>query len=594
MSTPTTIDEAKSYYHGLPSSPVLVARAGFTHWNMPSRGQKELRPVGKHLLSLVWEKDLALKLHALLGSLGVKWTSTDVVRIGIHGESSAPIVLWIGVVPNTLTGDTRITTVSQCLDLLLGYGITDVDVEIRESLVAHSAGPALLGPYSDSDDPNLDPTVNIRKPLTATLGFPICAETTPHAQGSSGLFIAEGRKNTRLLLTARHVVFPHQNNPFVHTNNQPRFNVKLFGDPAFENYLSSIDSDISSRERIVEGMKGRLRRADGSLDLESKRGRQGKINKATKELRQVQAFHDDVSKHWTPENRVLGHVILSPPIRLGCNSEGGNEGYTEDWAIIEVDRSKVNASNFSGNVIDLGTKVSAEVLVDMMNSNVNQNAQPFKYPAYGLLWLKGTIPDDEMRHPDTVFDQGRGDNTTPSIIVIKHGDTSGVTVGRANNLMSFVRKYDVISEGQVSIEWAIFPFDLKSCPFSEKGDSGSIVVDGQGRIGGLLTGGSSKPLSTSNDITYATPISFLLKRIEEEGIQRPYPVSSRPPYPFHFYILYFPSCIYRFIQHFLCFIFGFVWGVGFVGFHFLLLLLYMAIAVIACVLGCCMIITGNW
>ena len=121
--------------------------------------------------------------------------------------------------------------------------------------------------------------------------------------------------------------------------------------------------------------------------------------------------------------------------------------YTEDWAIIEVDRSKVNASNFSGNVIDLGTKVSAEVLVDMMNSNVNQNAQPFKYPAYGLLWLKGTIPDDEMRHPDIVFDQGRGDNTTPSIIVIKHGDTSGVTVGRANNLMSFVRKYDVISEG---------------------------------------------------------------------------------------------------------------------------------------------------
>lgn len=96
MSAPTTTDEAKSYYHGLPSSTVLVARASFTPRNMPSGGQKDLRPVGKHPLGLVWEVDLALKLHSLLGSLDVKWTSTDVVHIGIHGESSALVDLSFG------------------------------------------------------------------------------------------------------------------------------------------------------------------------------------------------------------------------------------------------------------------------------------------------------------------------------------------------------------------------------------------------------------------------------------------------------------------------------------------------------------------
>ena len=87
------------------------------------------------------------------------------------------------MVPDTLTSDAGIVAVSRCLDLLHGYEITDVDVEICESVVANSASPVLLEPYLDSDDP----TVNVCNPLIATLDFPICAETTPSAQGSSRL-----------------------------------------------------------------------------------------------------------------------------------------------------------------------------------------------------------------------------------------------------------------------------------------------------------------------------------------------------------------------------------------------------------------------
>lgn len=69
----------------------------------------------------------------------------------------------------------------------------------------------------------------------------------------------------------------------------------------------------------------------------------------------------------------------------------------------------------------------------------------------------------------------------------------------------------------ISQEWAILPFESKSGPFSDKGDSGSVIVDGLGRIGGLLTGGAGA--TPSSDITYAMPISFLIKRMESNGVK---------------------------------------------------------------------------
>ncbi|KAK0442873.1 hypothetical protein EV421DRAFT_1710507, partial [Armillaria borealis] len=123
-----------------PSAPVLVARTGTTLWKAPTspgayRQLKELRAVGNHVLEEVWEGNLALKLHALLDSMKVKCTSTDVVHIGNAGESSAPIILWIGVMPTSLSGDDGVVMASKCWELLVQSNITDIDVEIRESVI---------------------------------------------------------------------------------------------------------------------------------------------------------------------------------------------------------------------------------------------------------------------------------------------------------------------------------------------------------------------------------------------------------------------------------------------------------------------------
>ena len=61
----------------------------------------------------------------------------------------------------------------------------------------------------------------------------------------------------------------------------------------------------------------------------------------------------------------------------------------------------------------------------------------------------------------------------------------------------------------MSKEWVIISLNKKSVPFSDKGDSGAVVVDGLGRIGGMMTGGCR--VTDSTDITYATPIEFIME-----------------------------------------------------------------------------------
>jgi hypothetical protein len=96
------------------------------------------------------------------------------------------------------------------------------------------------------------------------------------------------------------------------------------------------------------------------------------------------------------------------------------------------------------------------------------------------------------------------------LFVIKNGNATGVTIGRATGIFSFVRS-NLSSQG--SKEWAIYNYDNKSGVFSARGDSGSIIVDRLGRIGGLLTGGAGK--TETSDVTYATPMFWLWPRIKQ-------------------------------------------------------------------------------
>lgn len=145
----------------------------------------------------------------------------------------------------------------------------------------------------------------------------------------------------------------------------------------------------------------------------------------------------------------------------------------------------------------------------------------FEYPYDRLLQLQGLIQEDEIRNPDTLDHDGE-----PCRFVIKRGNATDVTIGRATGVFSFVRQYFGNGTHQTSMEWAILPYDMKSGVFSAPGDSGSAIVDGRGRMGGLLTGGAGE--MASSDVTYATPLFWLLPRIKGNGFPNAhlYPVMA--------------------------------------------------------------------
>ncbi|KAF8958833.1 hypothetical protein BDZ97DRAFT_1840183 [Flammula alnicola] len=513
--------EAEHYYHGLPSKPRLIARTG-APWHPPSGPEaylrcKELRIPGQHeLLTQLWEDNLAIKVHDILNKNHVDWSSTDIVRIAHDDEPDGNLILWIGVwvrPPTRLSYEAGIEVARQCKRLLLDHGITDVDVELRESNIIQTVGPRLLRPTDI-----IDPTAILREPFTTTLGITICAEDTPWAEGTAGFFIAVPGVDKLFLVTARHVLFPRaENKHFERTSeSQPRRNVLVLSEASFQEHLFRIKRDIQDQDIVIASQESRIAGVAGQDDAESQAIREDAEHEKKKADRRAQTltnFLQELLGQWsTNKSRTLGHVIFSPEIVVGAGQ------YTQDIAVIEVDASKISPADFPGNFIDLGTKYTPVELTRKMLPNPNLNARNFNkftWPGNRLLKLSGPIPQAEMRHPPMSDPDGEA-----CIPVLKRGRTTDLTVGKATTFVSYTRNLYFSEPARrdgaaaVSKAWAVIPLDKESGPFAAKGDSGAVVVDGVGRIAGILTGGGGGA-NDACDVAYVTPIEFIMEAIHK-------------------------------------------------------------------------------
>ena len=129
----------------------------------------------------------------------------------------------------------------------------------------------------------------------------------------------------------------------------------------------------------------------------------------------------------------------------------------------------------------------------------------FQYPENRQLRICGIVGRELLAQPDMLDRNGR-----PSLVVFKDGSTTGLTVGRYSCLESFTRE-----DGLKSIEIAIYNHEKMFGPFCDKGDSGSLIFDGLGRMVGLLHSGQSKRGVPGGYVAYATPIWWLIGRIKE-------------------------------------------------------------------------------
>ena len=119
------------------------------------------------------------------------------------------------------------------------------------------------------------------------------------------------------------------------------------------------------------------------------------------------------------------------------------------------------------------------------------------------LKLEGCIPENDMKYPKITDKNGE-----PCLMVAKMGPITGLTWGRANEVKS-VRLTD---PDVVSKEWCVVGLPT-SQSFSKKGDSGSVVFDLEGHIGGIMTSGAG--WNDRMDTTYVTPMVWLLRDIKD-------------------------------------------------------------------------------
>ena len=127
----------------------------------------------------------------------------------------------------------------------------------------------------------------------------------------------------------------------------------------------------------------------------------------------------------------------------------------------------------------------------------------FKFPPDRQLRIKGCVPPELLASPDCY--DGNGE---PCLIVLKNGNSTDLTVGRYAGLEA----YTCDQLGVESIELAVYNYDKQSGPFSAKGDSGSLIFAGDGRMVGILHSGMTK--GASSHVTYATPAWWVIEQIK--------------------------------------------------------------------------------
>ena len=132
---------------------------------------------------------------------------------------TTPVTIWVGVLPDTLTGEVAFHSSNDILDLLKEHEIFEIDVAYRESVARGFSGPNLFAPVSD-----LDPLKAVIDPVTTALGLPIAGLKTLQSQGTLGFYFKVGKD--LYAVTARHVLFPEDegNNlySYVGTFSSPR------------------------------------------------------------------------------------------------------------------------------------------------------------------------------------------------------------------------------------------------------------------------------------------------------------------------------------------------------------------------------------
>ncbi|KAH8977132.1 hypothetical protein EDB92DRAFT_2002107 [Lactarius akahatsu] len=524
--------ERTSYYNGITGDddhPVLIYRSDFLttpflkpvgrHTNIPV---KSLRGVFDTPLNGVWDT-VGPKIRDLIKARKINWSSIDPARFFTHGPlgeeekgSLGPVVLWVGVIPGSTSSDTAHKVSQEILALLLENGVKDAVVEWREAILQRLAGPPLM---RHVDDDNA--THYVRRFLTALLGIPLATKGMEQedAQGTLTLWFHENKdkdgnpSNKVYGVSNCHVLRKDTTVEYEQRGGAPKDYVRICGMRRFQRGLDEIQKAISDRRVLTDLWARNIRKLQAKERQDAVCAKTILINRRRLEdeneaIADLEALYDEVTRYWSDINhhRNIGYVQYAAPITVDV--EGGTL-YTSDWAAFLAAEVKVK-DEFEGNVVDLGPKYSPPELMAMFYP-LGVGATTFKFPEERKLRVEGCAAKEDLANPAEFDSEGQR-----CLIVGKDGNTTDLTVGRYAGLVSFTQN----EVGIESVELGIYNSGVKGAePFSDKGDSGSLVwhmTNGKARIVGQLHSGDNIGGSTSNHVTYCTPGWYFLDQIRKK------------------------------------------------------------------------------
>jgi len=350
-------------FFGLPSGAPCIYKSG-PAWPerkgpQAQRYIREARPVYGHPIADSWLR-IGMDIYKLLDSRSVKWTSIDPVAFANAGEKTpfCPLLMWIGVKHETLLFDDAVAAAKAIKGILSQGGFPEIDVAFRESEVTHSVGGPKLLPFN----PLIDPIPEFRKPFTPTLGLSIAPLKTPHYEGTGALYFRLSKDDDRVVvLTAAHVARPppaYANTDMTRkTTSQRREEIVALGNMGYQNATNAMMATIGDLARSVAVWKkvinrlGEFVEGEDAAVTEKRQENQREVEKATKDIDNLNKLHDEVTKRRTnPDKRIIGFVLHTEPIVV---SEPG--GYTRDWGFIQLYKEKIDWDAFRGNKVYVGT-----------------------------------------------------------------------------------------------------------------------------------------------------------------------------------------------------------------------------------------------
>ncbi|ELR01896.1 hypothetical protein VC83_03942 [Pseudogymnoascus destructans] len=482
-------EEREQFYLGMDNSeadpPELIARSStflfqpYTkasqdepeEWMM-KRNSRSISTIGNHKIVEIYDSKLRAKVLDILSD--IPWKTIDIVRVGCKDDNDHPPVVLITAAASGVDDDDAQDAVQKIHELMLEHDLPDVHGEMKTGQVFE------LERYNSGDRYPLE-LVRVLK-----MGYSISNADLTFA-GSICLFLKID--GVHYALTCQHVV----------TSSAEAFTPGKGKDLILQPSKGDLQDEATTLNGLMAKPQAFLEKFEADK-LKFKRDEAPPPEATQDQADMFQKQLDGYRKRKTAMESAMAEVSL--PFGTLMHAPGiaphPTTNFRRDWALIKLNEDRFQSlppnvlppTHFSDKERVIITEIYNEAF-DLEFKNPVTTIRPLK-EVKGVLGGSG---------PPDLKDQ-------ESLRVVKHGRTSGWTSGSLNEIRS-----DCSLEGLTTEYCVVNVPDLNR--FSYGGDSGSCVLDLNGRIVGMLHSGNGTNVRFGAEITYVAPIEWLLQDIKE-------------------------------------------------------------------------------